>query len=395
MTRRVLVDLSHFVAHPRASGIQRVLLAMVDGDWPGDLEVSPTALIDGYHVVTARETAAGLLRSGFERRAQGERPADAGDVRGIWLGSAVDRIPLREVPRATDAFLAAELTAEPAVLDHLAGLRGTGLPVAALFYDALPLLHPRWFPGWDHVAAGRYYRLVAELDDVAFISRAIRDEFEHRLARRRLRNAAVAYPGVEAGGPPAPAPGRPHLVCVGAVEPRKRTDVVVAAVEEARALGTDVDLTVIGGASTPDGAFLGALRDRQAAGAFRWLESAADAEVAEVVRTSTAMLYAGELEGYGLPPLEALAAGVPVITAESLPSLEAVQHEGVLTVGSFEVGTVAEAVVRACSADEQPRLRDAARATSVPEWATFVEALAVWLEAALSRPRGLVQAAGR
>ena len=384
MTRRVLVDLSHFVAHPRASGIQRVLLAMMEGDWPDGLEMMPTALIDGAHVMVARDTAAALLRSGFERRAQGERLADAGDVRGTWLSSSVDRVPPRDVPRVADGFLAAELTSDPAVLDHLAGLRNSPVTVASLFYDALPLLHPQWFPGWDQVAAGRYYRAVAELDDVAFISRAIRDEFEHRLARRRLRNAAVAYPGVDAGGPPAPAPARPHLVCVGAVEPRKRTDVVVAAVEEARARGTEVDLTVIGGVSTADGAFVRDLRGREAAGAFRWLESASDAEVAEVVRTSTAMLYAGEYEGYGLPPLEALAAGVPVVTAAGLPSLEAVDRGGVVTVERFEVPDVAEAVVRVCRDDVQREVRPAARLTATPTWDGFTGVLGGWLQRALA-----------
>lgn len=388
MTRRVLVDLSHFVAHPRASGIQRVLLAMMEGEWSQRLDIRPTALVDGVHVVGTRAQAASLLRAGFERRALGEDPVDAGDVRAAWLSSAVDRVPVDHLGGATDGFLSAELTADRPVLDVLAGLHRTPATVAALFYDALPLLHPQWFPGWDQVSAGRYYRLVAGLDDVAFISGAIRDEFETRLARRRLRNPAVAYPGVEPAGRPAPAPSPAHVVCVGAVEPRKRTDVVVAAVEAARDRGTEVDLTVVGCVSTADTSFVRDLRARQAAGAFTWLEAASDGELAEVVRTSTAMLYAGELEGYGLPPLEALAAGVPVVTAAGLPSLEAVDAGGVVTVDRFGVPEVTEALVRACRPDVQAELRAAARATATPTWGRFVDVLGDWLVRALDRDRG-------
>lgn len=384
MTGRVLLDLSHFVAHPRASGIQRVLLALVEGAWPVGLDLRPTALVDGTHVVATRDAAASLLRSGFERRARGERPVHADDVRSVWLASAVDHVPPTRLADAADGFLSAELTGEPAVLDVL-DLVGSRMRVAALFYDALPLLHPRWFPGWDHVAAGRYYRLVAGLEDVAFISAAVRDEFEQRLARRSLRNAAVAHPGVDPRGEPAPAPDRPRLVCVGAVEPRKRTDVVVEAVEAAREGGLDVDLIVVGGVSTTDTAFVGALRRRQRAGSFTWLESASDAELAEVVRTSTAMVYAGELEGYGLPPLEALAAGVPVVTAAGLPSLEAVGRQGVVTVERFDVPDVADAVVRVCRSHEQRVLRDGARAARTPTWDGFVEVMGRWLLRALYR----------
>ncbi|MGF1646035.1 MAG: glycosyltransferase [Kineosporiaceae bacterium] len=385
MTGRVLLDLSHYVAHPRASGIQRVLLALVDGAWPPGVDLRPTALVDGRHVVAPREVAASLLRSGFERRARGERPVHAADVKSVWLAAALDRVPPDRLPDTADGFLSAELTGEPAVLDVLDGVTRSRMRVAALFYDALPLLHPRWFPGWDHVAAGRYYRLVAGLEDVAFISAAVRDEFERRLARRALRNAVVAHPGVDPGGEPAPAPDRPRLVCVGAVEPRKRTDVVVAAVEAARREGVDVDLTIVGGVSTTDGAFVADLRARQRDGAFTWLETASDAEVAEVVRTSTAMIYAGELEGYGLPPLEALAAGVPVVTAAGLPSLEAVGSQGVVTVDTFDVPDVAAAVVRVCRPAAQQALRAGARAAATPTWDRFVEVTGRWLLRAMYR----------
>jgi glycosyltransferase involved in cell wall biosynthesis len=388
VTRQVLVDLSHFVAHPRASGIQRVLLAMVETAWPDGLDVRPTALIDGVHVVGDRRTAATLLRSGFERRARGERPIAAAEVRGSWLAGAVDRVAPERLPQAVDGFLSAELTSDPAVLDVLRGLIRSRLPVLALFYDALPLLHPEWFPGWDHVSAGRYYRTVAALEDVAFISSAVREEFEQRIARRRLANGAVAHPGVEVAAAPAPAPQPATVVCVGAVEPRKRTDVVVAAVEAARRRGLDVGLTLVGGVSTSDHAFVRNLRERQDAGAFTWLEAASDEELSEIVRHSTAMLYAGELEGYGLPPLEALAVGVPVITSAGLPSLEAVAGAAVVAVDRFDVPGVAEAVERVCRDDVQRELRAAARATVVPTWDGFVATLGAWLLAGLERRRG-------
>lgn len=382
--RTVLLDMTQFVSHPRATGIQRVLLAMAQGLRPEGVDVRPAARLDGVYVVVEPGTAVDVLEAQFERRAAGA--GEPVDVRGRWLSRAVGSIVPEHLPRVVDGFLLAELTSAPTTLDDLDLLRRAGTATAAVFYDALPVLHPVEFSGWDQVVADRYFRTVAALDDVAFISDAVRREFETRLARRPVPNGVVAFPGVDQTRPDhRPAPVPPRLVCVGAVEPRKRTDVVVEAVRRLRAAGSDVELVVVGGVSTGHRGFVAGLREQAAAGTFTWLEDASDAEVADLVASSTAMVYAGEREGYGLPPLEALRTGVPCVTARRLPSLEAVGPEGLVVVDRFGPDEVTDALAGLLVPGEAERLRERARAARTPTWSDFNDRLAELLLGSLAR----------
>ncbi len=151
---------------------------------------------------------------------------------------------------------------------------------------------------------------------------------------------------------------------------------------------------MLGSASTTDREFLAGLRTRAQEGAFTWREDASDPEVAELVRTSTAMVYAGELEGYGLPPLEALHMGVPVLTSRTLPSLEAVGREGLVLLDRFDADSVAAAMAFAAEPANQERLRTGARASSTPTWRQFNARLAAWLERGLDRSPGSAPSGG-
>jgi glycosyltransferase involved in cell wall biosynthesis len=392
-TPQVLLDMTQFVSHPRATGIQRVLLAMVEGLRPDGVEVLPAARMHGGYVLAPAAVAAELLHAQFERRASGS--ADDVDVAGTWVDRATRRLDPDQVPRAVDGFLLAELTTNPATLADVSAFAAGGLPTAAVYYDSLPLLHPEWFSGWDQVSADRYYRTVAELDDLAFISDAVRREFEARVVRRPVTNSVVAFPGVDQTVPdhrPAPSPAR--FVCVGAVEPRKRTDVVVEAVARLRAEGHDVTLTVVGGVSTADRPFVDRLRHHAHAGVFTWLEDASDAEVSDLVASSSGMVYAGQLEGYGLPPLEALRTGVPCLTSASLPSLEAVGADGLVVVDTFEVDAVAAAMADLADPSRQEVLREQARSATTPTWQEFNARVAELLLEALRRSREPAAAEG-
>ena len=68
-----------------------------------------------------------------------------------------------------------------------------------IYYDALPLTHPAFFPRFADLngTVTRYHQAVARAENVAFISPAIRRLFEQRLARRRLPSAIVVRPGAD------------------------------------------------------------------------------------------------------------------------------------------------------------------------------------------------------
>ncbi|MBV9952210.1 MAG: glycosyltransferase family 4 protein [Acidimicrobiia bacterium] len=107
-----------------------------------------------------------------------------------------------------------------------------------------------------------------------------------------------------------------YLVAVGTVEPRKDLPGLVRAFDEVvEDDGDDPVRLVLAG---PDGwgaeALTDAIRDARHRDRIRRLGWVSDDERAALLRGATAFAYPSRYEGFGLPPLEAMLAGVPVVT---------------------------------------------------------------------------------
>jgi len=81
----------------------------------------------------------------------------------------------------------------------------------------------------------------------------------------------------------------------------------------------------------------------------------ADADLPALYRGAAAFVYPSLFEGFGLPVLEAMACGVPVVTSNA-SSLPEVAGEAALTVPPHDVPALA-AAVRAALTDEGLALR--------------------------------------
>jgi glycosyltransferase involved in cell wall biosynthesis len=82
-------------------------------------------------------------------------------------------------------------------------------------------------------------------------------------------------------------------------------------------------LKVVGPAGWSAGADLRALKAAVAKGGAEWLGAQTDAELKEAYQTATMLVYPSLYEGFGLPPLEAMACGCPVACSKtaSLPEV--------------------------------------------------------------------------
>jgi len=194
-----------------------------------------------------------------------------------------------------------------------------------------------WLAGrvLDRIAAWDR-RTCDRVDDFVAISQHIRE----RIARCYGREAAVIYPPVTL----PPFDGRPgkreRYVTVSRLVPYKRIDVLAAAF--ARLPGRE--LVIVG--EGPERARIAA-----AAGPnVRLVGQVDDAERDAILRDARAFLFAAE-EDFGIAPLEAQAAGVPVIAygrggaTETIRGLDAPEPTGVF----FDAQTpeaIADAVLR-------------------------------------------------
>lgn len=187
----------------------------------------------------------------------------------------------------------------------------------------------------------------------------------------------LVYPGVEARFRPLPAAeveplraalGLPadFLLFVSTIEPRKN---LVRLLEAFALLVADGgQWTVEGGQGARDSLQLviagrkgwlyeevfAAVGRLGLAGRVRFLDFFDDAQLPALYNLARAFVYPSLYEGFGLPALEALACGVPVVTA-AVASLPEVVGEAALLIDPLNVASIAEGMARALVGGEQLR----------------------------------------
>jgi glycosyltransferase involved in cell wall biosynthesis len=137
--------------------------------------------------------------------------------------------------------------------------------------------------------------------------------------------------------------GRPTLVFVGTLEPRKDVPTLVGAFARVAGHHPEAVLVLAGGAG-----WGGDEVDRAVAGsgvAERIVRTGylPDAAVPALLRSATAAVYPALYEGFGLPALEALACGAPLITTSGT-AMEEVAGDAAVLVRPGDGGDLADAL---------------------------------------------------
>jgi glycosyltransferase involved in cell wall biosynthesis len=165
------------------------------------------------------------------------------------------------------------------------------------------------------VVGHRYQRLNVRYAAAAAAAVAVPSEATSTAARRVLapRSDPVVIPnGVEPPVAPSAAPPRDgYVVAFGGRDPRKRVDL---ALEGVLALGPDAPrLKILAGAGVPAG-FKGRAAAAISSGRVELLGHLPRRDMWRVLSGASALVYPSIAEGFGMPVLEAMSVGVPVVT---------------------------------------------------------------------------------
>ena len=145
----------------------------------------------------------------------------------------------------------------------------------------------------------------------------------------------------------------PYLLYVGTLEPRKGVPAMIATLEALVARGHDVTLALAGQAGWKSEGLIRALETSPAAGRIRRLDYVDDADLPALYAGAGALLYLSLYEGFGLPVLEAMACGCPVV-ASNRASLPEVTGDAALSVDPEDVPAAVSAVERLLADGDLP-----------------------------------------
>jgi len=178
---------------------------------------------------------------------------------------------------------------------------------------------------------------------------------------------------------------RPYILFVGVLEPRKNLERLVRAYELAmRRSGASHDLVLVGAAGWKETGALRAIETSPLRDRIRLLGYLPERFLPAAYSGADVFVYPSVQEGFGLPPLEAMACGVPVLTS-NVTSLPEVVGGAALCVDPFDVDAIAsalemlvgDAALRARMAEKGRRRAEEFRWAQVAE-----QTLAVYAEAA-------------
>ncbi len=189
-------------------------------------------------------------------------------------------------------------------------------------------------------------RAVARADKIITLSEFTKREIGARWPEAMDKIAVVPGAPYAAGhGPDGGPPGtdevevlerygvrRPYLLYVGTMEPRKNVAGLLEAFEALSARGVKgVQLVLAGGEGWGGGELRKARESSPVRDAVRYLGYVPDDVLGALYRHAEIFVYLSLYEGFGLPPLEAMAAGTCVVASDRASLPECLGDAAVLT----------------------------------------------------------------
>lgn len=247
--------------------------------------------------------------------------------------------------------------------------RCPGVFSVATVHDLVPLVMPGFHALRERAIFCALTRTLARADAIVAVSENTRRDVLRTVRGVHPETVQVVGEGAAGGFRPFPRQEALQLVCrrtgicrpfilfVGTFEPRKNIERLVCAFDQLRSAGIDRDLVLIGKRGWKYDRIFSAVAKSPFGRNIHCLHDIDTAELPAFYNAADCFVFPSLYEGFGLPPLEAMSCGAPVVVADSSSLPEVVGDAGVRC-DPLSVESIAHGIRRIL---EDPQLRKMCR----------------------------------
>lgn len=235
------------------------------------------------------------------------------------------------------------------------------IPLVQSVYDMIPILHPEWFTSGEQTVKQVLATLPADAW-VTTISQATKDDFCEHTGFDPARVAPILlaaspdlfYSGagedqISAVRQKLGIGEQPYLLSLATLEPRKNIAHLIRSfgkLVDGGDLPADIRLVLVGTKGWKfDEIMAEASKNPALASRLHFTGFVQDEDLAPLYNGAQAFVYPSLYEGFGLPPLEAMQCGLPVITSD-IPAITEVVGEAAIRVAPTDSDALCNAILK-------------------------------------------------
>lgn len=232
------------------------------------------------------------------------------------------------------------------------GIKKAGIKTVVTIHDIIFMRHPEWYNWPDtKIYAWKFRKTCAEADRIIAISECTKRDimlyggvspekidviYQSCGSRYKMREGEKKMHEVHTG---YMLPER-YIVNVGTIEERKN---VLLAVKALRMLPDDISLVIVGKATSYTEKVKAYIRENALESRVKILHNVPNEDLPAIYQMAEACVYPSRYEGFGVPVIEAIQSGLPVVACTG-SCLEEAGGNGTIYVDPDDVYAMAEAI---------------------------------------------------